>query len=66
MTAMQKNRRMQAVKLADALNAIEGAPVSAYAQTLSQQWAMGHLSGEQMKQALLLSHQRMASLEERA
>ncbi len=63
MTAMQKNRRIQAVKLADALNAIEGVPVSGYAQTLSRQWAMGQLSGEQMKQALLLSHQRMASLE---
>ena len=66
MTAAAKARRMQAVKLADALNAIEGVPVSDYAKTLSQCWANGELTGDQMKAALLASHQKMAEQERRA
>ena len=66
MTAAAKARRMQAVKLADALNAIEGVPVSDYAKTLSQCWANGELTGEQMKAALLASHRKMAEQERRA
>ena len=38
MTTTAKARRIQAVKLADALNAIEGVPVSDYAKTLSLCW----------------------------
>ena len=41
MTVKQINRRITAVKTADAINAIEGAPVSRYAQTLSYAWAKG-------------------------
>ena len=61
MTAAQSNRRIAAVKTADAINAIEGAPVSRYAQMLSYAWAKGELSGEQMKQALLDSHRKLAA-----
>ena len=53
MTKKQINRRIAAVKTADAINAIEGAPVSRYARTLSYAWAKGELTGEQMKRALL-------------
>lgn len=35
MSIAAKERRIQAVKLADALNAIEGVPVSKYAKMLS-------------------------------
>ena len=35
MTTAAKYRRVQAVKLADALNVIEGVPVSDYARMLS-------------------------------
>lgn len=66
MTAAAKARRMQAVKLADALNAIEGVPVSDYAKTLSQCWANGELTGDQMKAALLASHRKMAEQERHA
>ena len=59
MTDGAKDRRIQAVKLADALNAIEGVPVSKYAKMLSQCWANGDLTGEQMKEALLASHYRL-------
>lgn len=63
MTAVAKERRAQAVKLADALNAIEGVPVSDYARTLSSCWARGELTSEQMKSALLAAHRKMAEKE---
>ena len=49
-------KRIAAVKTADAINAIEGAPISSYARSLSASWARGELTGEQMKQALLAHH----------
>lgn len=60
MTTKQMNRRVAAVMTANAINAIEGAPVSDYAKKLSVLWARGELTGEQMKSALLASHRRMA------
>lgn len=53
-------KRVVAVKTADAINAIEGAPVSSYARALSTSWARGELTGQQMKQALLEYHRRIA------
>ncbi|MBR2131641.1 MAG: antitoxin VbhA family protein [Oscillospiraceae bacterium] len=61
MTAKQINRRIAAVKTADAINAIEGVPVSRYARVLSYAWARGELTGEQMKAALLTFHQKLAT-----
>lgn len=61
MTANQISKRIAAAKTADAINAIEGAPVSHYAQALSYAWAKGDLIGEQMKQALLVSHRKLAA-----
>ena len=43
MTTQQFNRRVAAVKTADAINAIEGAPVSDYARMLSLSWAKGEI-----------------------
>jgi len=63
MTIAAKERRIQAVKLADALNAIEGVPVSEYTKMLSHCWANGDSTGEQMKEALLASHYRLAAQE---
>lgn len=60
MTARQINKRIAAVKTADAINAVEGVPVSDYAKELSALWARGELTGEQMKAALLASHKRIA------
>ena len=39
-------KRIAAVKTADAINAIEGAPISSYARSLSASWARGELTGE--------------------
>ena len=55
MTDGANERRIQAVKLADTLNAIEGVPISEYAKMLSQCWANGDLTGEQIKEALMAS-----------
>lgn len=56
------NRRIAAVKAADAINAIEGVPVSDYAKTLSICWAKGEITDQQMKSALLASHKKMAAM----
>ena len=61
MTAKQLSRRIAAVKTADAINAIEGSPISAYARKRSQLWAHGKLTDAQMKDALLASHRKMAA-----
>ena len=55
-----QNRRIAAVKAADAINAIEGVPVSDYAKTLSA-WARGEITDQQMKSALLASHRRLVA-----
>lgn len=55
-----QSRRIAAVKAADAINAIEGVPVSNYARMLSIYWARGQISGGQMKSALLASHRKLA------
>ena len=61
MTAKQINRRVAAVKTADTINAVEGMPVSRYARVLSSAWARGELTSEQMKEALLASHRKLAA-----
>lgn len=45
----QIQRRMRAVKIADAINNIEGVPVSGGAKELSTLWANGELSSSEMK-----------------
>lgn len=61
MTQKQMNRRLAAVKTANAINAIEGAPVSDYAKMLSLRWMRGEITGAQMKAALLDSHRNLTA-----
>lgn len=56
-----RKRRIAAVKAADAINAIEGAPVSDYARDLSIRWANGEISGEEMQSSLLRYYRDMAA-----
>lgn len=56
-----KNRRLAAVKAADAINAIEGVPVSDYVRSLSDRWAEGEITGAEMKAALLVYYRELAS-----
>ena len=51
-------KRLNAIRVADALNKIEGVPVSENARMLARKWANGEITGEQMKAALLQAHQR--------
>lgn len=53
-----KTKRLNAIRVADALNKIEGVPVSENARLLARKWANGEITGEQMKAALLQTHQR--------
>lgn len=52
-------KRISALKLADTLNKIEGVPVSEYARQLSEKWAKGEITGQQMKEALIASHKKV-------
>lgn len=61
MSEQERRRRIAAVKTADAINAIEGAPVSNYARELSLRWVRGEITGEEMKAALLESHRKLAA-----
>lgn len=45
----QYEKRKIAIKVADSINAIEGATVSENAKILSQQWAKGEIIADQMK-----------------
>ena len=58
MSPLDYSRRLKAVKLADAVNKIEGVPVSENARRLSAQWARGEITGEEMKAALIKKHRR--------
>lgn len=51
-------RRLEAAKLADAINKIEEVPVSAYAKKLSAQWVRGEITGEEMKATLIMVHEK--------
>ena len=48
-----ETKRTTAIKVADALNSIEGVPVSAFAKELSAKWAKGEITGADMKAALI-------------
>ncbi|GHU81516.1 hypothetical protein FACS1894191_8440 [Clostridia bacterium] len=61
MPQSESNRRLAAVKLADAVNKIEGVPVSQHARRLSARWARGEISGIEMKEALVAAHKQSVS-----
>lgn len=57
MSEQERQKRIAAVKTADAVNAIEGASVSEYARDLSIQWANGELTDDEMLEALWAAQQ---------
>lgn len=61
MTKQQRNRRIAVVKTADAINDIEGVPVSDYALELSLRWIRGEITEEKMKLQLLAYHRKLAA-----
>ncbi len=54
----QYEKRKIAIKVADSINSIEGAPVSENAKMLSWQWAKGEITAEQMKKLLISQYAR--------
>ena len=58
MSPAVRTKRLNAIRVADALNKIEGVPVSENARILARKWANGEITVEQMKAALLQAHQR--------
>ena len=61
MSEQNYKRRAAAVKTADAINAIEGSPISDYARELSLRWSRGEITEDEMKTALLESHKELAA-----
>ena len=61
MSSKMHSKRLIAVKFANAVNKIEGVPVTAQAKKLSAQWARGEISGSAMKAALIAKHKRPAT-----
>ena len=53
-----ETKRTTAIKVADALNSIEGVPVSA--KELSAKWAKGEITGADMKAALIAKHKKIS------
>ena len=51
-------RRLAAVKLANAVNKIEGVPVSTQEKKLSARWVRGEISGAEMKAMLIAKHKQ--------
>ena len=58
MSAESYTKRIAAIKVADAINAIEGNPVSDFAHELSDNWAKGEITGQQMREALINKHKK--------
>lgn len=58
MSPKMHSKRLAAVKFANAVNKIEGVPVTAQAKKLSAQWARGEISGSVMKAVLIAKHKR--------
>jgi len=49
-------RRLRAVRIANAINKVEGVQVTEAARQLSAQWARGDITGDAMRTALLVKH----------
>lgn len=49
-------KRITAIKVADAINKIEGVPISDNAYELSDKLAKGEITGQQMEEALIIKH----------
>ena len=58
MSPKQIERRIRAVKMADAINNIEGVPVSDRAKELSALRVNGSISSAEMKRILIETHRR--------
>jgi len=49
-------RRIRAVRITNAINKVEGVPITESARRLFAQWARGEITGKAMKAELLAKH----------
>lgn len=56
MSNIEIQKRKRAVKIADAINAINGVKVSEFAKELSKKWADGTISDSEMIEKIINSH----------
>ena len=62
MSPIEIQKRKRAVKIADAINSIEGVPVSDFAKVLSDKWAQGNISDSQMIEMLVNAHRKVQNV----
>ncbi len=62
MSPIEIQKRKRAVKIADAINGIEGVPVSDFAKDLSDKWAQGTISDSQMIEMLVNAHRKVQNV----
>lgn len=55
MQSVDLKKRRRAVKIANAVNSIEGVPASESSKLLSDRWLNGEITTEQMKTELLVN-----------
>lgn len=60
MSEQEITKRQNAVMVADALNKIDGVPVTDFARELSSKWAKGEITGAEMKAALIAVHRKVS------
>lgn len=60
MSPQLEAKRRAAVMVADALNKIEGVPVTEFAKELSRKWANGEITGAEMRTMLIEKHKRIS------
>lgn len=58
MQSVDLKKRRRAVKIANAVNSIEGVPASESSKLLSDRWSNGEISIEQMRADLLMKYRR--------
>ncbi len=56
MQSVDLKKRRRAVKIANAVNSIEGVPASESSKLLSDSWSNGEIATEQMKTKLLVKY----------
>ncbi len=56
MQSVDLKKRRRAVKIANAVNSIEGVPASESSKLLSDSWSNGEITTEQMKTELLVKY----------
>lgn len=56
MQSVDLKKRRRAVKIANAVNSIEGVPASKSSKLLSDRWSNGEITTEQMKTELLVKY----------